>query len=99
VTVAVMIEQFPIFHLRIANEGKTSANGMRLWSAPHFGETLGGIRARHLLATRRRHCMVEHDTDIRYVQEMLGDASIQTTEVYTHVSIKALNPQRNASRR
>ncbi len=43
--------------------------------------------------------MVEHDTYIRYVQEMLGDASIQTTEVYTHVSIKALNPQRNASRR
>jgi hypothetical protein len=30
VTVAVMIEQFPIFHLRIANEGKTSANRMRL---------------------------------------------------------------------
>ena len=24
-TVAVMIEQFPIFHLRIDNEGKTSA--------------------------------------------------------------------------
>jgi integrase/recombinase XerD len=41
---------------------------------------------RHTMAT----LMLEHGADIRYIQEMLGHASIQATEIYTHVSIKAL---------
>jgi integrase/recombinase XerD len=34
--------------------------------------------------------MLENGADVRYVQAMLGHASLQTTQVYTHVSIKAL---------
>jgi integrase/recombinase XerD len=41
---------------------------------------------RHTLAT----LMLENGADVRYVQAMLGHASLQTTQVYTHVSIKAL---------
>jgi len=41
---------------------------------------------RHTMAT----LMLENGADIRFVQAMLGHANIQTTEVYTQVSIKKL---------
>jgi integrase/recombinase XerD len=41
---------------------------------------------RHSVAT----LMLERGADIRFVQEMLGHASIETTQFYTKVSIKQL---------
>jgi integrase/recombinase XerD len=41
---------------------------------------------RHTMAT----LMLEHGADIRFVQQMLGHAQLSTTEVYTQVSIRAL---------
>lgn len=41
---------------------------------------------RHSVAT----LMLERGADIRYVQEMLGHASIETTQFYTKVSIRQL---------
>jgi integrase/recombinase XerD len=41
---------------------------------------------RHTMAT----LMLEGGADVRYIQQMLGHRSLETTEIYTHVSIRNL---------
>ena len=48
---------------------------------------------RHTMAT----LMLEGGADVRYVQAMLGHAELSSTQVYTHVSIRALQAVHTAT--
>jgi integrase/recombinase XerD len=48
---------------------------------------------RHSMATS----MLENGADIRFIQAMLGHASLETTEIYTRVSIQKLRQIHDAT--
>lgn len=61
---------------RLAKAAKAAGIGQRV--TPHM--------LRHTAATQ----LIEAGVDIRYIQRLLGHASLSTTEIYTHVSDRAL---------
>jgi len=54
------------------------------------GAQLGKRGACHLLRHTMATLMLEGGADIRFIQQMLGHATVATTQLYTQVSIRAL---------
>jgi len=67
----------PAMRSRLAKAARDAGLSARV--TPHM--------LRHTAATQ----LIEADVDIRYIQRLLGHASLSTTEIYTHVSDRALS--------
>jgi integrase/recombinase XerD len=79
--------------LFISCNGNNRIGKESLRQAVQLSAKRAGIEKRVRVHGLRHSCathMLDHGADIRYVQELLGHASLSSTQVYTHVSINRL---------
>lgn len=68
------------------NDGRLGSQVHEIIKKAEVGKTGSCHLFRHTFAT----VLLENGCDVRYVQAMLGHANLETTEIYTHVSIRNL---------
>jgi integrase/recombinase XerD len=61
------------------------------------GADIGKTGSCHLFRHTAATLMLENGADLRYIQEMLGHSSVETTQIYTRVSIKKLKQIHDAT--
>jgi len=69
------------------------------WLARHYvrAAKVGKNGACHIFRHTMATLMLEGGADIRYIQAMLGHVRLDTTKIYTHVSIRMLKQIHNAT--
>ena len=74
------------------------ANGITKRIREHVeAASLGKTGSCHLFRHSMATLMLEGGADIRFIQQMLGHASLDTTEIYTRVSIRMLKAVHEAT--
>lgn len=86
--------------LFLSNHGerlKSSTLGVRVKRIIDASGVRKRVGACHLFRHTMATMMLEGGADIRYIQEMLGHAQLETTQLYTRVSIERLKQVHTAS--
>lgn len=80
----------PIFFLTSLGEAFTANRMTQLVRGYVSAANLGKSGSCHLFRHSCATLMLENGADIRYIQQLLGHASVSTTQIYTQVSIRQL---------
>lgn len=85
-------EYRPLKYLFEGNKGEKYST-RSIQAVFHKAKEISGINKNATVHTLRHSYathLLEGGTDLRYIQELLGHSSSKTTEIYTHVSTKAI---------
>jgi integrase/recombinase XerD len=87
-----IVSQPDDFVVFLTSAGKPFTPNHLSWLARRYGKTanIGKAGACHIFRHTMATLMLEGGADIRYIQAMLGHVRLDTTQIYTHVSIRML---------